>query len=130
MRHQDVTPATRAPAPSPAPPRPLPRPALLPDDQPGGWPVTLTAGQALIALLAGLAARRLPATSSSMNLDRLRATVTLPGGVTVRCCCGWLAWPAGRPSRRGRPLHTLHPAHDPAGAARRLTRPASPGPPG
>ncbi len=128
MRGEDVIPANRAPAPSPAPPHPLPRPALLPDDQPGGWPVTLTAGRALIALLAGLAARGQPA--AGMNLDRLRATLTLPGGVTVRYCCGWLAWPAGRPSRRGRPLHTLHPAHDPAGAARRLTRPAAPGPPG
>jgi histidine kinase-like protein len=49
----------------------------------------------------------------------------LAGGLAVRYCCGWLVWPAGRLSRQGRPLHTLHSAHDPAGAARRLTLPSA-----
>ena len=97
------------------------RPDLLPlPEQPGGRPVTLTPGGALIALLGELAACGLPVTG--MNLTRLQGTLTLPGGLAVSYCCGWLAWPAGRPSGRGRPLHTLHNAHDPAGAARRLAR--------
>ena len=97
------------------------RPDLLPlPEQPGGRPVTLTPGGALLALLGELAACGLPVTG--MNLTRLQGTLTLPGGLTVSYCCGWLAWPAGRPSGRGRPLHTLHNAHDPAGAARRLAR--------
>jgi hypothetical protein len=97
------------------------RPDLLPrPEQPGGRPVTLTPGGALIALLGELEARGLPVTG--MTLTRLQGTLTLPGGVAVSYCCGWLAWPAGRPGGRGRPLHTLHNAHDPAGAARRLMR--------
>jgi hypothetical protein len=95
------------------------RPDLLPlPEQPGGRPVTLTPGRALIALLGELDACGLPVTG--MNLTRLQGTLTLPDGLAVSYCCGWLAWPAGRPSGRGRPLHTLHNAHDPAGAARRL----------
>jgi hypothetical protein len=46
----------------------------------------------------------------------------LPGGLAIRYGCGWLGWPTGRISQRGRPLHTLHGAHDVAGAARRLAR--------
>ena len=95
------------------------RPDLLPlPAQPSSRPVTLTPGRALIALLGELDACGLPVTG--MNLTRLQGTLTLPGGLAVSFCCGWLAWPAGRPSGRGRPLHTLHNAHDPAGAARRL----------
>ena len=97
------------------------RPDLLPlPAQPGGRPVTLTPGRALIALLGELDACGLPVTG--MNLTRLQGTLTLPGGLAVSFCCGWLAWPAGRPSGRGRPLHTLHNAHDPAGAARQARR--------
>lgn len=57
---------------------------------------------------------------SVMNLTRLQGTLTLRGGVAVRYSCGWLAWPTGRISQRGQPLHTLHDVHDAAGAARRL----------
>ncbi len=101
------------PAPGLARPDRLPRP-----EQPGGRPVPPAPGRALIALLGELAARGLPVTG--MCLTRLQGTLTLPGGLAVSYCCGWLAWPSGRPSGRGRPLHTLHNAHDPAGAARRL----------
>lgn len=77
-------------------------------------------GPALVALLGELDARGLPA--CGMMITRLQGTLTLPDGLVVRYCCGWLVWPAGRPSSRGRPLHILHSVHDPAGAARRLTR--------
>ncbi len=90
-----------------------------------GWLVTLTPGRALNALLDALASHGLPVTG--MTLTRLQGTVMLPGGITVRYCCGWLAWPTGRPSRQGRPLHTLHTACDPAGAARRLAATSRPG---
>jgi hypothetical protein len=89
-------------------------------EQPGRRPVTLTPGRALVTLLAELDACGLPVTG--MSLTRLQGTLTLPGELAVSYCCGWLVWPAGRPSGRGRPLHTLHNAHDPAGAARRLAR--------
>ena len=93
---------------------------LLVQERPGGPLVTLTAGRALVALRAELAACRVPVTG--MDLARWEGTLKLPGGLAVRYRCGWLIWPAGRPSGRGRPLHTLHNAHDPAGAARRLAR--------
>jgi hypothetical protein len=96
-------------------------PDLLPArEQPGGRHVTLTPGRALITLLGELGARGLPV--RGMTLTRLQGALTLPGGLAVSYCCGWLVWPAGRPSGRGRPLHTLHNAHDPVGAARRLAR--------
>ena len=53
-----------------------------------------------------------------MAITRLQGTLTLPGGPVVSYCCGWLLWPTDRSSHRGRPLHTLHSAHDPADAAR------------
>ena len=81
----------------------------------------MTPGRALAALLAELATCGLPVTG--MAITRLQGTLTLPGGPVVRYCCGWLVWPAGRSSHRGRPLCTLHSAHDPAGAARRLALP-------
>lgn len=89
-------------------------------ERPGGRHVTLTPGRALITLLGELSTRDLPV--RGMTLTRLQGALTLPGGLAVSYCCGWLVWPAGRPSSRGRPLHTLHNAHDPAGAARRLTQ--------
>jgi hypothetical protein len=55
-----------------------------------------------------------------MNITRLQGSVTVGGGLQVRYSCGWLIWSAGRLSQQGRPLHTLHNAHDPAGAAKRL----------
>jgi hypothetical protein len=73
---------------------------------------------ALTALLGELNACGLHATG--MVITRLQGTLTLPGGVTVQCCSGWLVWSTGRASRQGRPLHTLHSVHDPSGAARRL----------
>jgi hypothetical protein len=77
-------------------------------------------GQALIALLTELAARGLPVTG--MTITRLQGTLSLADGQVVRYCCGWLLWSAGRSSYCGRPLHTLHNAHDAAGAARRLSQ--------
>ena len=89
-----------------------------PAAQPAAPPVTETPGGALVALLAELTARGLPPVD--MSLTRLQGTLTLPGGLAVRYACGWLGWPIGRTSQRGRPLHALHDAHDAAGAARRL----------
>ncbi len=83
----------------------------------------MTPGWALIALHAELAARGLPA--ADMTITRLNGILTIAGGQAVRYCCGWLLWPAGRLSRQGRPLHTLHSAQDPAGAARRLALPSA-----
>ena len=108
-------PYRRTPARPDLPPRPVPgRP---------GWPLPGSPGGALIALMSELTARGLP--PAGMNLTRLQGTLILRGGVAVRYSCGWLAWPTGRTSQRGRPLHTLHDAHDAACAARRLaTTPA------
>jgi hypothetical protein len=78
----------------------------------------MTPGGALIALRAHLAGCGLEVTG--ITITRLYGIMPLAGGPVVRYCCGWLAWSAGRPSRRGRPLQTLHSAHDPAGAAWRL----------
>jgi len=58
-----------------------------------------------------------------MTLTRLQGTLTLADGLVVAYRCGWLMWPAGRASHRGRPLQTLHSALGAAGAARRLTQP-------
>jgi hypothetical protein len=95
------------------------RPDLPPGPLPGpGWPVRGTPGGALAALMSELTARGV--SPAGMNLTRLQGTLILRGGVAVRYSCGWLGWPTGRTSQRGRPLHTLHEAHDAAGAARRL----------
>ena len=74
----------------------------------------------LKTLVAEMAIRGLPLTS--MPLTRLQAVLILPNGLAVQCCCGWLLWPTGRVSSRGRPLHTLHSIEDAAGAARRLAQ--------
>lgn len=76
--------------------------------------------QTLRVLHDELAACGLPLTG--MLLTRLQAVLMLPGGLVVRCWGSWLIWPAGRPSVCGRPLHTIHPTADPAGAARRLAQ--------
>jgi hypothetical protein len=97
------------------------RPDLLTGSGPGsGWPIAGTPGGALIALLRELTARGLA--PAGMSLSRLEGTLILPGGLAIRYGCGWLGWPTGRTSQQGRPLHTLHEAHDVAGAARRLAR--------
>jgi hypothetical protein len=98
------------------------RPDLLPvTGEPGSPATTMTPARALTALLAELAAGGQPVTG--MAITRLQGTLTLPGGPAVCYCCGWLVWPTDRSSQRSRTLHTLHSAHDPAGAARRLTLP-------
>jgi hypothetical protein len=97
-----------------------PRPDLAPAVEPGGRGHSGTAGGALIALLRELTARGLA--PAGMSLNRLEGSLILPGGLAIRYGCGWLGWPTGRTSERGRPLHTLHGAHDVAGAARRLAR--------
>ena len=99
--------------------RPVPSHAAT-SGEPPAQPTTGTPGGALVALLQELTARGLPPTG--MSLSRLQGTLTLPGGLAVRYACGWLGWPSGRTSQRGRPLHALHNAHDVAGAARRLAR--------
>ncbi|MGE5132319.1 MAG: hypothetical protein ACM32E_05335, partial [Gemmatimonadota bacterium] len=63
-----------------------------------------------------------PVSGMTVTLTRLQAVLTLPSGLAVQCRGGWLLWPTGRASTRGRPLHTLHSVHDAAGAARRLAR--------
>src|ERR1039457_1335088 len=102
------------------------RPDLLPaqgEPEPASQAATMTPGRALIALFAELAACGLPV--AGMTITRLQGTPTLPSGPVVRYCCGWLVWPSGRPGHRGRPLRTLHSAHDPAGAARGLAQHAT-----
>ena len=79
-----------------------------------------TPGGALIGLLRELTVRGVE--PAGMSLSRLGGTLILPGGLAIRYGCGWLGWPTGRVSQRGRPLHTVHGAHDVAGAARRLAR--------
>ena len=106
MRH-DVPRQIRMPA----------RPDITPA-APGSYAVMMTPGRALIALRAELAGWGVAV--SGMVITRLHGMMPLAGGPVVRYCCGWLAWSAGRPSHRGRALQTLHSAHDPAGAARRL----------
>ena len=87
----------------------------------GDLPAALTPGRALAALRAELAACGIPV--SGMTITRLQGRAVLPAGLVVGYSCGWLLWPAGRQSLRGRSLHCLHSARDPAGAARRLRRP-------
>jgi hypothetical protein len=97
------------------------RPDILPLRS-GELAAALAPGRALAALRAELAACGIPV--SGMTITRLHGTAFLPAGLVVRYCCGWLLWPTGRQSLRGRSLHCLHSARDPAGAARRLWRPA------
>jgi hypothetical protein len=95
--------------------------ARHPGSNPGGpvaWLGQMTPGQALVALRAALTAAGLP--TAGMTVSRWQGTLTLAGGPGVRYCCGWLFWPTGRLSRRGRLLYAIHGACDPAGAARRL----------
>jgi hypothetical protein len=100
------------------------RPDLLPvSSEPGSQAAPMTPARALAALLAELATSNLPGTD--MAITRLQGTLTLPGRPVISYCCGWLLWPTDRSSHRGRPLHTLHSAHDPAGAARRLALPVT-----
>lgn len=96
------------------------RPDLALAVEPGGPGQAGTPGGTLIELLRELTARGLA--PAGMSLSRLEGTLILPGGLAIRYGCGWLGWPTGRTSQRGRPLHTLHGAHDVAGAARRLAR--------
>jgi hypothetical protein len=95
-----------------------PDPALA--VEPGGLGQAGTPGGALIGLLRELTVRGVE--PAGMTLSRLGGTLILPGGLAIRYGCGWLGWPTGRVSQRGRPLHTVHGAHDVAGAARRLAR--------
>lgn len=76
--------------------------------------------QALKALVEELATCGLPVSCMAVTLTRLQAVLTLPNGLAVQCRGGWLLWPTGRASTRGRPLHTLHSVYDAAGAARRI----------
>jgi hypothetical protein len=97
------------------------RPDIIPvPASPSTHAVIMTPGQALIALRSELAGCGVAV--SGMVITRLHGVMPLADGPVVRYCCGWLAWSAGRPSHRGRALQTLHSAHDPAGAARRLAQ--------
>ena len=82
--------------------------------------VTVAPGRALIALFNELTSYGVPV--AGMTLTRLQGVLMLEDGRVVAYRCGWLIWPAGRSSRRGRPLQTLHSARGAAGAARRLTQ--------
>ncbi len=102
----------------PVPPVP---PDMLPlQEEPCSEAEMVTPGRALRALLGELDARRVAV--DGMTITRLHGTLTLGNGLAVRYSSGWLIWAVGRPSCQQRPLHTLHSAHDPAGAARRLAR--------
>ncbi len=82
------------------------------------WPRDLTPVLVLAALRAALAIRGVAITG--MTLTRLGGVLILPGGFNVMCRSGWLWWRLGRLSGTGRPLHAIHPADDPVGAARRI----------
>jgi len=86
----------------------------------GAGMVTVAPGRALIALFKELTSYGVPV--AGMTLTRLQGMLMLEDGRVVAYRCGWLIWPAGRASRRGRPLQTLHSARGAAGAARRLTQ--------
>jgi hypothetical protein len=73
-------------------------------------------GGVLIGLLEELSAWGVRV--RGMTITRLQGTLMLADGRAVVCRRGWLSWPAGR----GRPLHAVHGACDPAGAARRLAQ--------
>jgi hypothetical protein len=77
-------------------------------------------GQALAALRSELALRGVAA--EEMILTRLGGRLTPSGSPAIGYAYGWFLWPAGRISRSGRPLYAIHAAHDPAGAARRITK--------
>jgi Histidine kinase-like ATPase domain len=98
----------------------IPHPMPTPAESGGIRPGETYPGWALSALHAELAARSVPAVGAT--LCRRTWTLTLAGGLCVRCCGGWLVWPTGRLSSRGRPLHAMHSVHDAAGAAARLTQ--------
>lgn len=76
-------------------------------------------GHPLAALRDELAASGIIATG--MTLTRLSASLRLASGFSIGCNCGWLWWRSERLSGTGRPLHAIHPASDPAGAAHRIT---------
>ena len=78
-------------------------------------------GEVLAALRAELMARGAP--TVGMTITRWRGNLTLADGSCVGYCFGWLLWPVGRLSCHGRPVYAIHPADDPAGAARRLALP-------
>jgi hypothetical protein len=107
-------------------PRAVPAPvrggllALGEPGAPAAETMTMAPGRALAALRAELASCGLPA--NGMTITRLQGILTPASGPSVGYRCGWLMWPAGRLSRRGRPVYSVHRAGDPAGAARRLTR--------
>jgi hypothetical protein len=94
----------------------------------GGTAGTMTPGRALAALRTALAADGQQV--DGMTISRLQGVLIPASGPPVRYACGWLIWPAGRLSHRGRSLYTVHSAADPAGAARRLIGPDSPASPG
>jgi hypothetical protein len=77
-------------------------------------------GGVLIAVVQELSACGV--TVRGMTITRLQGTLMLADGRAVVCRRGWLSWPAGR----GRQLHSVHGACDPAGAARRLAQSVPP----
>lgn len=89
---------------------------LLPARAFGGG--VMTPGPALAALRAELAARGIA--TLGLTITRWQGTLALARGLAVVYRAGWLCWPAGRLSRNGRTIYAVHPAGDPAGAARRL----------
>lgn len=92
-------------------------------------PVSLAGTMKPVSVLAALRAELAVCglSASGLAITRLEGILTLESGTAVRYRKGWLMWPAGRLSRRGRPLQAVHWAGDPAGAARRLARSRIPG---
>ncbi len=82
--------------------------------------MAVTPGEALSSLRTTLADCGI--TTTGMTLTRHSGMLCPADGSCIGYHYGFFWWSAGR-SRRGRPLYAIHPATDPAGAARRLTRP-------
>jgi hypothetical protein len=99
------------------------RPPVPAGPAPGHCLPAHSAGRALAALRAEMDARGMA--TAGMTITRLQGTMTLAGGPAVSYRCGWLFWPACRPSLDGRPLYAAHRAQDPADAARRLALPGA-----
>jgi hypothetical protein len=77
----------------------------------------VTSSDALVRLLHLLAERGIH--SQGMTLTRRSGVLILAGGHRIGYSCGLYWWLTGR-LRQDRPIYAIHPAADPAGAARRL----------
>jgi hypothetical protein len=81
----------------------------------------VTPSQALVSLHHLLAEHGIA--TWGMSMTRHTGTMYPTSGTTISYSCGLFWWHTGR-LRRGRPIYAIHPATDPAGAARRISQAA------